>query len=92
MEAKFKEYREICSQFVASVTSYMPEYSSRLKVHILLHLVDDMVEFGPASCFNTERYRNVLLCACREGRKKQNGGMALFLHIIPSCACAGDLQ
>lgn len=42
--------------FVENVTSYMPEFAKRLKVHMLLHLVDDIVEFGPASVFNTERY------------------------------------
>ena len=42
--------------FVENVTSYMPEFAKRLKVHMLLHLVDDIVEFGPACVFNTERY------------------------------------
>eukprot|EP00731_Ephydatia_muelleri_P019835 Em0012g660a len=28
---------------------------SKLKIHILLHLPDDMLQFGPASTFNTER-------------------------------------
>ena len=27
-----------------------------MKIHLLLHLIDNMVDFGPTSSFNTERY------------------------------------
>ncbi len=46
----------VLQEFVTTITRYSPEYSKRLKVHILLHLSDDMKQFGPASLFNTERY------------------------------------
>ena len=49
------QHRDTCQAFVETTQQYMPEFKSRLKVHILLHLVDCMAEFGPASCFNTER-------------------------------------
>ena len=49
------QFREICKMFVQSTQLYMPEFKSRLKVHLILHLVDCMEEFGPPSCFNTER-------------------------------------
>ena len=35
---------------------YMPQFAKRLKVHLILHLVDCIQDFGPASGFNTERY------------------------------------
>lgn len=57
--SKYDDYKDICEQFVTSVANYMPQFSKRLKVHLLLHLVDDMIQFGPASCFNTERYMYV---------------------------------
>ena len=38
----------------------MPEYSKRLKNHLMLHLVDSMLQFGPTSCFNTERLVTVV--------------------------------
>ena len=50
------ECSQICQDFVSSITTCSPEYSRRLKVHILLHLPHDMREFGPTSLFNTERY------------------------------------
>ena len=37
-DSKIKEYREVCFQFVQKIQQHMPEYSKRLKVHILLHL------------------------------------------------------
>ena len=39
----------------------MPEYSKRLKTHLILHLVDSIVSFGPTQCYNTERYVNILV-------------------------------
>ena len=30
-------------------------YTVTLKVHLFLHLTDDMMDFGPTSSFNTER-------------------------------------
>ena len=49
-------YQHTCQQFVDCVTQHMPEYCKRLKIHILLHLVDDMLDFGPTACYSTERY------------------------------------
>ena len=45
-----------CLQFVNSVLRTMPELGKRLKIHLLLHLVDNILAFGPSSSFNTERY------------------------------------
>lgn len=49
-------YKDLCSQFVSVTSEYMPQFSKRLKNHLILHLVDDMVDFGPPDCYNTERY------------------------------------
>ena len=46
----------ISRNFVTLITQYSPEYSRRLKIHILLHLADDLRQFGPQNLFNTERY------------------------------------
>ena len=53
---KALEYHQTCKEFVDCVAVYAPEYSRRLKTHLILHLVDDMMEFGPTQCYNTERY------------------------------------
>ena len=53
---KVHYYRESCQQFMSCISSYMPEYSKRLKSHLVLHLVDHMCDFGPTDCYNTERY------------------------------------
>lgn len=34
----------------------MPDLGRKLKLHLLLHLVDNIIEFGPCSSFSTERY------------------------------------
>ncbi|XP_019859712.1 PREDICTED: uncharacterized protein LOC109587945 [Amphimedon queenslandica] len=36
----------------------MPSYAKRLKTHLVLHLVDNILDFGPTQCYNTERYES----------------------------------
>ena len=52
--------QEVCQQFVDTAKQYLPELLQKRKVHMLLHLVECMREFGPTASFNTERY------ACHE--------------------------
>ncbi len=51
--------KEVCKEFVNLAAQYMPEFSKRLKVHILLHLSDNLKDFGPTYLYNTERYYNI---------------------------------
>ena len=46
----------ICQSFVVEVASCFPDLKKKVKIHLVLHLVDNMVDFGPTSAFNTERY------------------------------------
>ena len=50
------QYRELCCQFVSSTAEYMPFYSKRLKTHLVLHLVESIIEFGPIQYYNIERF------------------------------------
>lgn len=52
---KEHDYKEVCQMFVDTCKEFMPEYCKRLKTHLLLHLVDNIMDFGPTPCFNTER-------------------------------------
>jgi hypothetical protein len=36
----------------------MPEYSRRLKTHLILHIVDSILDFGPTQGYNTERFES----------------------------------
>ena len=54
-DSKVLECRQICQDFVNMCDSYMPEFSRRSKVHMLLHLTEDIMQFGPVSVFCTER-------------------------------------
>ena len=47
--------RVLCQDFVRCCSSYMPEFSKRLKTHLFLHIADHLSEFGPLDCYNTER-------------------------------------
>ena len=38
-----------------AVKQNFPEVSKKLKIHLFLHLTDNMMDFGPTSSFNTER-------------------------------------
>lgn len=48
-------WKTMCQEFVQATREYMPEYSKRLKNHLILHLVDNIIEFGPTQCYITER-------------------------------------
>ncbi len=43
------------TKFLESLENVHPEMMRKPKLHTLLHLVDDMSDFGPAVGFNTER-------------------------------------
>ena len=48
--------RALCQNFVDVVYSYKREMLQKPKFHLLLHLAENMTEFGPTAAFNTERY------------------------------------
>lgn len=50
------EYQRVCEGFVSSVKEHFPHLQKKVKIHRLLHLIDNIVDFGPTSSFNTERY------------------------------------
>ena len=45
----------LCQNFVDAVYSYKPEMLQKPKFHLLLHLAENMTEFGPTASFNIER-------------------------------------
>ena len=47
--------RTICRDFIEAVKVAYPEMLKKPKVHLLLHLVDNMLDFGHTSAYNTER-------------------------------------
>ena len=46
----------VCKRFVSSIKEHFPHLQKKVKIHLLLHLTDKMVDFGPTSSFNTEWY------------------------------------
>lgn len=56
--ADYEECKQICQAFVNAVEEIRPEVMKKSKIHLLLHLADDMSQFGPTSAYNTERYSN----------------------------------
>ena len=51
-------WKTVCNEFVKRTAKYMPEFSKRLKTHLVLYLVDSIINFGPTQCYNTERHAN----------------------------------
>ncbi|KAL5491557.1 hypothetical protein EMCRGX_G016862 [Ephydatia muelleri] len=52
---KVESMKSVCLGFAQAVGKHCPELRSKLKIHLLLHLPDHMLQFGPPSGFNTER-------------------------------------
>ena len=59
-EADEAQCQEVCQQFLLTVRECQPELLQKRKVHLLLHLVECMREYGPTASFNTERW--VVVC------------------------------
>ena len=55
---KIHEYQSVCQDFVSEIIKQYPEHGQRIKVHILLHLPDNIRDFSHPSCYNTERFVN----------------------------------
>ncbi|KAL5488729.1 hypothetical protein EMCRGX_G017714 [Ephydatia muelleri] len=53
--SKVESMKSVCLGFAQAVDKHCPELRSKLKIHLLLHLPDHMLQFGPPSGFNTER-------------------------------------
>eukprot|EP00731_Ephydatia_muelleri_P019452 Em0012g277a len=49
------EWNSICDMFVQAVKIHMPEMLQKQKVHLFLHIVPCMLQFGPTSAFCAER-------------------------------------
>ena len=47
------EWKGVCQDFVTAVKRHMPSLLEKKKAHLILHLVDSMVKFGP---YSAERY------------------------------------
>ena len=56
---KAELFHSTCLEFAHIVDSHCPELHKKLKIHLLLHITDDILKFGPASSYNTERYVHV---------------------------------
>lgn len=52
----YNDYKRICETFVRATHDYCPELGKKIKIHLFLHLPDNMMDFGPTSSYNTERY------------------------------------
>ncbi|KAL5484396.1 hypothetical protein EMCRGX_G020888 [Ephydatia muelleri] len=52
---KIDLYRDVCHRFARAIDCYSVTWRKKLKIHLILHLPDSMLRFGPASSFNTER-------------------------------------
>ncbi|KAL5493197.1 hypothetical protein EMCRGX_G014341 [Ephydatia muelleri] len=49
-----EEWKGICCSFIDSVKTHMPLLLNKPKTHLILHLVDCMIDFGPSSAFSAE--------------------------------------
>ena len=55
-QADTDEIQDLCQRFVSNVRLYKSSLLHKIKIHLHLHLSQNMKDFGPTSCFNTERF------------------------------------
>lgn len=48
-------YKGTCEGFVKAVMDNFPKFGKMVKIHLLLHLPDSIVDYSPTSAFSTER-------------------------------------
>lgn len=60
--SKESEWFAICKNFVDTVKENQPSMLMKQKIHLILHLVDCVKEFGPTSGFNSERLAMHTMC------------------------------
>ena len=69
-DPKDKHVESMGPTFVQLAKTHMPELLQKPKLHLFLHLYDNMKDFGPPSSFNTERCHLAILlrrlnyCSC----------------------------
>ena len=51
-----EECQHTCEEFVCAMTDHSSEFKRKVKIHLLLHLSENMIDFGPTSTFSTEKY------------------------------------
>lgn len=51
----YEECKTVCKNFVQVIGTHFKDLTKKVKIHLILHLVDCMADFGPTSVFNTER-------------------------------------
>ena len=51
----FDEWQAICQSFVDTVNEFMPELIHKLKIHLVLHIPQCFMQYGPTAAFSAER-------------------------------------
>lgn len=55
------EVDKVTKEFVESVRAYNGTLLNKVKFHLLLHLPQNMLDFGPTAAYNAERYNNNII-------------------------------
>ena len=59
-QTEIDEVESRCQDLIKHVKALDDSFLTRPKFHLLLHLADNVREFGPTSAYNTEKYIHVL--------------------------------
>ena len=51
----YSRCKSVCETFVKEVYSTYSEFQKKVKIHLMLHLIECMLSFGSSCGFNTER-------------------------------------
>lgn len=58
--SRLSYYKSIMLGFVTAVKDAYPSCMTKAKIYLNLHLPEIMIQFGPPSAYNTERYSDYL--------------------------------
>ena len=58
------ELKAQCYDFVSKATTVFPKLKHKPKIHLFLHLIECLEDFGPTSSYSAERFVYTIVALC----------------------------
>lgn len=83
--SEHSRYCSVVEDFVECVRESAPDMLQKVKVHLLLHLPDNLIDFGPPANYNTERYNTFAPVTIMRCQNCIIIYVYTYMHHVPTC-------